>query len=100
MLDRVTIHLSNSTGRDYFYRITGWEVARLEGCFGWDESEEMGGFLAQHSEDERQLWLLGGLPNVRIAVELRDRPCGEKGCSGPPLGFITVIRSAIEPAAS
>lgn len=95
-----TVRVSNSTGRDYWYRISGWEVERLDVCVGWVEHEQEAGLLRKHSEIVTNIWYLRNLDNVRLGIEIRDHPCGEQRCSDPPIGFITVIRSWIEPISS
>ncbi len=98
------VRLVNSTGRDYWYRISTWEGLDCAGKFVYDfgflESEMVRGPLPKHSQVDVDAGSSGSdVELVRMGVGFWDHPCGEP-CSSPPMGFLTVPQSTIDPGST
>ena len=98
-LDQYHLVILNNTGRDYSYRISGWEAAQLETCVGLTELEVERGPLAAGWRMETALGFLTGRPQVPVFVGIWDRPCGE-GCVADPIALLPLVRSLREPPES
>ena len=95
--DRATVEITNHTGRTYYYRVSGWELAQFETCRAFGELERQRGPIragATESVMVDPVWQQAGL---RFTVALWDKPCGE-ACTSEPLGAIVVELSPLEPA--
>jgi hypothetical protein len=101
MTDAVTVRITNSTDRTYWYRISGWTLERLAMCPGIviAEQESQRGPLPGHAVVEGTIGYVRSLDSLRIGVGIWDHPCGE-GCNEAPIGFIPIPRSWVEPIAS
>jgi len=98
-LDQYHLVILNNTGRDYSYRISGWEAAQLETCVGLAELEVERGPLAAGRRMETALGYLMGRPRVPVFVGIWDRPCGE-ACVADPIALLQLVRSPQEPPES
>jgi hypothetical protein len=97
--DRATVEITNLTGRTYYYRVSGWELAQFETCRAFGELERQRGPIAPGATESVMVdpvWQQAGL---RVTVALWDKPCGE-ACNSEPNGAMVVELSPLEPAAS
>ncbi len=98
------VRLVNSTGRDYWYRISMWQdqdcAGQFVADFGFLESEMVRGPLPKHSQVDVDAGSSGSdVELVRMGVGFWDHRCGE-ACSSPPMGFLTVPQSTIDPGST
>jgi len=103
-INKNVVRLVNSTGRDYWYRISMWEDLDCAGKFVYDfgflESEMVRGPLLRHSQVDVDAGSSGShVELVRMGVGFWDHRCGE-ACSDPPMGFLTVPQSTIDPGST
>jgi hypothetical protein len=97
--DRATIEISNQSGRTYYYRVAGWQLARFETCRAFGEEEVERGPIAAGATV--RVMLTGNLEqnDVPLTIAFWDQPCGES-CEREPVAAMLVVRSPLEPPAS
>ena len=97
--DQATVEIDNRTGRIYYFRMSGWEVAQLESCRGLVELEVVRGPLAPRGVSSADLGYLVDRVGVPITIGIWTERCGED-CRREPSAVLLVPRSTCEPAAS
>lgn len=93
-VDRGHFEITNATGRTYYYRVSTWFTDLLDCGLGVTESETVRGPIKAGETIEVGE---GSTKKVSVTVGIWDQPCGE-ACSSPPIGWIFVPVSSIEPA--
>ena len=92
-VDKGHFEITNATSRTYYYRVSAWFTDLLDCGLGVTESEYMRGPIKAGETIEVGE---GSTKLVSVTVGIWDHPCGE-ACSSPPIGWIFVPMSSVEP---
>lgn len=97
-LDTVHVQISNTTDKELSYRISGWEMDRLDCGIGAVEVEATRGPISAGTTLTVDA-TPGGDLTLPMTVGIWEHHCGE-ACQEPPVALLLVTRSNVKPIAT